>query len=82
MSEKSHIDDMRAAIRGDLERARARGVAIFEQPATRPPPADEPEPTPEPEVAVEADVAAEPETLPEPEILPEPDRRRFRLWRR
>jgi hypothetical protein len=85
MAEQSHLEAMREAIRGDLERARSRNPSIFERPAApaaeiREEPAPEPpvvEPAPvivarEP-VAAEPDpepVAAEPE--PEPELAPEP----------
>ena len=51
MREQSHIDAMREAVRGDLERARERRPSIFERPAAPP------EPEPEPLVA----------ELPEPE---------------
>ena len=33
MREQSHIDDMREAIRGDIERAKARRPSIFERPS-------------------------------------------------
>ena len=46
MREQSQIEDMRAAIRGDLERSRARQQV---SPALAP----EPEPEPEPPVAEE-----------------------------
>jgi hypothetical protein len=85
MADQSHLEAMREAIRGDLERARARRPSIFERPAPPPveirkaaPPAPEPEPVavePEP-VAVEPEPAAvEPEPVavesePEPEPAP------------
>jgi hypothetical protein len=63
---------MRAAVRGDLERARARNPAIFEgqvaaesvEPDPEPNPPPEPEPTPVP--------VAEPTPPPVPEPMPEP----------
>jgi len=58
LRDQSHIDDMRAAIRGDLERARARRPSIFARPSPPPPPAKEP---PQPETVAEA----EPEPSPE-----------------
>jgi hypothetical protein len=79
MAEQSHLDAMREAIRGDLERARARRPSIFERPA--PPPLEireapprEPEPEPvavkpeaEPEAAIDEPLAVEPEPgEPEP----------------
>ena len=87
MREKSQIDDMRAAVRGDLERARARREA---DPWRTP----EPEPAAEPEAenaepaalegqtpegSVPAETIDEPEAVevaevvePEPEPEPEP----------
>jgi len=91
MREQSHIEAMREAVRGDLERARERRASIFERPA--PPPVEirrPPEPAPEPEPVI----AAEPEPEPQPEaevVAEEPatvaepgPKRRFRLafWRR
>ncbi len=82
MAEQSHLEAMREAIRGDLERARSRRPSIFERPAPPPlevraPTEQAPEPAPEP-AAVEP-VAVEPEPEPvsepvsdEPEPLPEP----------
>jgi hypothetical protein len=43
MKEHSQIEDMRAALRGDLERARKRGSS----PLLQPEPESEPEPEPE-----------------------------------
>ncbi len=43
MKEQSHLDEMRAAVRGDLERSRAR----------REPAAVDPQPEPEPELEPE-----------------------------
>ena len=73
MSEKSHIEDMRQAIRGDLERARARGQSVFERPASPPAAVAEAEPPP----PVEPVAEPEPQTRPEPE----PARRWFQFWR-
>jgi len=47
MREQSQIEDMRAAIRGDLERSRARqqvSPALAPEPEPEPPVAEEPEP--------------------------------------
>ena len=96
MTEQSHLDAMRAAIRGDLERARARRPSIFERPAAAPPEVEEPEPLPvpvpvnepEPEVLAAPLPDPEPERQPGPSAQPEPvqqrgpRRRRFRFWRR
>ncbi len=64
MKEQSQLDDMRAAIRGDLERAKAR----------REPPVLAAVPEPEPEVAPEPQA---PEPAPEPDLpfAPEPEPR-------
>ena len=89
MADQSHINDMRAAVRGDLERARARNPAIFEHALavqTPEPQAEtpaEPEPValvePEPEPQVQPEPAAE----PEPPTAPEAERSFFaRLFRR
>ena len=79
MREQSHLDAMRAAVKGDLERARSRNPSIFERPAASPAVA-EPEPAPEPEplVAVEPKpvVAVEPEPEPKPGLLA-----RLAFWR-
>ena len=84
MREQSHLDAMREAVRGDLERARSRNPSIFENavPAQAPAP-EQPEPLPEPVVQAvpepEPLVQAEPEpepvvqTDPEPEAEPEPE---------
>jgi hypothetical protein len=90
VSEKSHIDDMRAAIRGDLERARARRPSIFERPAAPAAIADDPEAAPErtppPEPVAEqhpppepppAAVAPPPPSDPERSVLD-----RLAFWRR
>ena len=83
MADQSHLEAMREAIKGDIERARARRPSIFERPA--PPPVEireaarqVPVPKPAP-AAVEADpepVEADPEPVavePEPvAVEPEP----------
>lgn len=51
MKEQSHKDEMSAALRGDFDRLRERGVAVALAPAER-----EPEPAP-PEIAVETPLA-------------------------
>jgi len=70
---------MRAAVRGDFERARARGATIFERPAAPPPVVEEPDPQPEPEPEPE-----EPFEPPPAAAAPPPERRlrdRLRFWR-
>jgi hypothetical protein len=81
MREQSQLDDMRAAIRGDLERAKARREAeatppdleSLPEPTTRmkvtlTPPTREPEPEPEPEsLRPEVSETERPQTEPEPE---------------
>jgi hypothetical protein len=79
--EQSHLEDMRAAIRGDLERARSRNPDIFEavatQPVVEPDPAPVTEPVLEPEPEPIAEAVSEPEALvepePEPAVEPEPE---------
>jgi outer membrane biosynthesis protein TonB len=86
MREKSQIDDMRAALRGDLERARARREEDpWRQSSPQPPvvpqpdpdvlPTPEPDPPPEPDVLPEPDPepATPPDPAPAPELPPEPD---------
>jgi hypothetical protein len=73
--ERSQIDDMRAAVRGDLERARARREEDpWRQSAPQPPVVPQPEPdvvpTPEPEPAPDPDLLPEPD--PEPATPPDP----------
>jgi hypothetical protein len=76
MKEKSQIEAMREAVRGDIERSRARrGESPFGEPESRPPagtPGSElvpepeakaPEPEPEPQAVAEA---------PEPEVIADP----------
>jgi hypothetical protein len=69
--EESHLDDMRAAIRGDFERlARRRGSQeLMHEPAEPQPPA-EPEPPTEPKPPTEPEPQTQPELMPEPEHLP------------
>ena len=79
MREESQIDDMRAAVRGDLERARARRPSIFERPAAPPPAAAEPDPQPEPEPEPEQTIEPPPAAA-----APPPERRlrdRLAFWR-
>jgi hypothetical protein len=79
--EESQIDDMRAAVRGDLERARARRPSIFERPAAPPPAAEEPDPQPESRPEPEPEL----ELVPEPSMDPPSERRlrdRLGFWRR
>ena len=66
MREKSQIEDMRAAVRGDMERARARREA---DPWRAPEPAEQAEPEPEPPLA-EVVPNPDPEPEPEPESQP------------
>jgi hypothetical protein len=92
--QQSHINDMREAIRGDLERARSRRPSIFERPAAPPAVADDPEPTLEPERIPEPEPVAEQKPRSEPAPPPElpsaaaapPSERRVRdrlaFWRR
>jgi hypothetical protein len=72
--EESHLDDMRAAIRGDFERLEERRG---EQELMRVAEAErEPEPEPDPVLELEQEPEPEPEPAPssEPEMeLPEPD---------
>jgi hypothetical protein len=63
MKEQSQLDAMRAAVRGDLERAQARRDAD---------PWRTPEPEPEPIEAHEAEREPELPFAPEPEPEPEP----------
>jgi len=94
MSEQSHLEAMREAIKGDLERARSRRASVFERPAPPPleiraapvpPPVAEPEPEPvavEPEPVAEEPVVEEPVVAAEP--APEPERSfwsRLVFWR-
>jgi hypothetical protein len=73
--EESHLDDMRAAIRGDFERLAQRrgGQELMREPPTADESADEPasEPASEPEPVL-ATTEPEPELAPEPEAAPEP----------
>jgi fused signal recognition particle receptor len=79
MRDQSQIDDMRAAIRGDLERARARREADpwrepVETPAAEPEPVAEPEPEPVMEAPPEPEPEPEPAVAEVPEAEPEPKR--------
>jgi hypothetical protein len=86
MKEKSQLDAMRAALRGDLERARERRGATLLDP--EPESAAEPEPEAEvpdipdeaPELVVQVPQTPEPEPEAEPEPEPEPTPRRRFLW--
>ena len=81
MKEQSHKEEMSAAIRGDFQRLRERGVSPSlvpqEVPETDESPnghADAPEPEPEPEVEVVVDLVEEPEPPGEsPEEPPAPE---------
>jgi hypothetical protein len=73
MKERSQIEDMRAALRGDLERARSRGAGTLLQPES--PVTPEPEAVPDvraeaPEVSSPLSETPEPDA-PEPEPPPE-----------
>jgi outer membrane biosynthesis protein TonB len=75
MDERSQIDAMRAAVRGDLDRARARRAADPWLSESSPPPLEavpEAEPEPEPEPVPAPEPEPEPEPVPEPEPEPEP----------
>ena len=87
MKEQSHKDEMSAAIRGDFERLRERGVAATLAPSDDDPPSlstpegappDEPEavvaPPAEPDIQPEIEIpAASGEQPDEPSAEPEPD---------
>jgi hypothetical protein len=45
VKEQSQIEDMRAAVRGDLERSRVRRQSLEPAPVPAPPPEKEPPPT-------------------------------------
>jgi outer membrane biosynthesis protein TonB len=84
MKDRSQLDDMRAALRGDLERARERrgGTLLDREPEPLTEPAPEPEPESQDEVSDTPDEASDvvapvSDTL-EPE--PEPTPRRRLLW--
>jgi hypothetical protein len=80
MREKSQLEDMRAALQGDLERARERRGATLLDP--------EPESAPELDPEPQTEVPGTPEEAPEvvvqvadaPEPDPEPTPRRRFLW--
>ncbi len=74
MREQSQIDDMRAAIRGDLERARARREADpWREPEGSEPDLLEGVPDPELLMEIEPEPEPEPEPVREPEPEPEPE---------
>jgi hypothetical protein len=76
MREQSHKDEMSAALRGDFQRLRERGVAVELAPQE---PDSEPEAPPEPEEIELAEPTTNDEppqdTAPETEPEPEPERR-------
>ena len=93
MREQSHLDAMREAIRGDLERARSRNPSIFENAVPAQASAAEPKPVvqtvPEPEPVLPSVPEPEPEPLPEVDVEPEPEPApkasflgRLAFWRR
>lgn len=69
MKEQSHKDEMSAAIRGDFERLRARGVPVALAPQEPAEPAFEPEP-PLDEPVLEPKVSPLPEPVPVPAVTP------------
>ena len=81
MREQSHLDAMREAVRGDLERARSRNPSIFENAVPAQAPAPEPEPVLqavlEPEPEPQREVEPEPEPVAKPSFLG-----RLAFWRR
>ena len=70
MKEQSHKEEMSAALRGDFQRLRERGVS----PALVPQPAAEPEPEPEADGTLEA-VVDPPAGPPREPPIEEPPRR-------
>jgi outer membrane biosynthesis protein TonB len=82
MKEKSQLEDMRAALQGDLERARERRGETLLDPEPEPQADVSDTPDEAPEVIVQVSDTPEPEPAvepePEPELEPTP-RRRF-LW--
>ena len=74
MREQSHKDEMSAALRGDFQRLRERGVAVELAPQE---PGSEPEASPEPEEIELAEPTTndEPPQDTAPETEPEPERR-------
>jgi len=78
MREKSQLEDMRAALQGDLERARERRGATLLDPEPEPQTDVSDTPDEAPEVIVQVSDTPEPAVEPEPELEPTP-RRRF-LW--
>jgi purine-binding chemotaxis protein CheW len=75
--EESHLDDMRAAIRGDFERLEERRgeqeLMRIDDSEPEPDPAPGPEPETERAPAPEPDPEPEPTPPPEPEPEPEPE---------
>lgn len=79
MREQSHLEAMREAVRGDIERARERRPSIFERPS---------QPPVEIRAALEPVAASAPE--PEPAVEPKPEAAppatnpnpRWAFWRR
>ena len=80
MKERSQLEDMRAALQGDLERARERRGATLLDPEPEPQADVSDTPDEAPEVIVQVSDTPEPEPAveSEPELEPTP-RRRF-LW--
>ena len=74
MKEQSHKDEMSAALRGDFQRLRERGVAVELAPQE---PGSEPEALTEPEEIERAEPTTkdEPPQDTAPETEPEPERR-------
>jgi hypothetical protein len=70
MGDQSQIEEMRAAVRGDLERARARRPGLFAGAAVTAP--EEPEPEPEREPVRQPEPVAVARTEPGPEHDPAP----------
>jgi hypothetical protein len=66
VKEQSHKDEMSAAIRGDFQRLRDRGVAATLAPDD---PAEHPEAGVAPEVEPEVEPRVEPEPGPAPELV-------------
>ena len=85
MREQSHIEAMREAVRGDLERARNRRASIFERPAAPPVEIRENPPPPLSNTETSAEPVPVPTQEPEPvpaEAPPQKPPRRWAFWRR
>jgi len=80
MREKSQLEDMRAALQGDLERARERRGATLLDPEPEPQADVSDTPDEAPEVIVQVSDTPEPEPAVEPEPELEPTLRRRFLW--